>query len=145
MYIVSACLAGVKCKYSGGDNKVESIAKLVEGGKAIPVCPEVLGGLSIPRVPCEIVKDEFGNIKVVNKDGKDLTSQFKEGARKTLDIGKAVEANVAILKSNSPSCGYGKIYDGSFSGKLVKGNGITAELLGKNCIKVYNENNFKLD
>lgn len=145
MYIVSACLAGIKCKYNGKDNKNEAIAKLVEEGKAIPVCPEVLGGLPTPRVPCEIIKDDKGNIKVMDKEGVDRTAEFLEGANKTLAIGKVVGAEVAILKANSPSCGCGFIYDGTFSGKLIEGNGVTTDLLAKNGIKVYDEKNYKLD
>lgn len=145
MYIVSACLAGIKCKYNGKDNKNEAIAKLVEEGKAIPVCPEVLGGLPTPRVPCEIIKDDKGNIKVMDKEGVDRTAEFLEGAKKALAIGKVVGAEVAILKANSPSCGCGFIYDGTFSGKLIEGNGVTTDLLAKNGIKVYDEKNYKLD
>ena len=145
MYIVSACLAGIKCKYNGKDNKSAAIVKLVEEGKAISICPEVLGGLPTPRVPCEIIKEDKGNIKVMDKEGVDRTAEFLEGAKKALAIGKVVGAEVAILKANSPSCGCGLIYDGTFSGKLIEGNGVTTDLLAKNGIKVYDEKNYKLD
>lgn len=143
MYIVSACLAGIKCRYDGKDNRNEKIIQLVKEGKAIPVCPEVFGGLPIPRVPCEIVLDDEKNIKVINKEGVDCTENFKEGAKKTLAIAEILGVDTAILKSKSPSCGCGKIYDGTFSGKLVEGDGVAAKLLTENGIKVYNEDNYK--
>lgn len=143
LYIVSACLAGIKCRYDGKDNGDEKIIQLVKEGKAIPVCPEVFGGLSIPRVPCEIVLDDKGNIKVINKEGVDCTENFKEGAKKSLAIAEILGADTAILKSKSPSCGCGKIYDGTFSGKLVEGDGVAAKFLTENGIKVYNEDNYK--
>ena len=115
MYIVSACLAGIKCRYDGKDNENNDIIKLVKEGKAIPVCPEVLGGLPIPRVPCEIIEDKSGKLKVINKEGKDCTLEFLQGAQKALAIAEVVGADTAILKSKSPSCGCGKIYDGKTS------------------------------
>lgn len=138
MYIVSACLAGIKCRYDGRCNRDDFVYRLVEEGKAIPLCPEVLGGLPIPRVPCEIVFD--GDIKrVINKEGEDVTGNFVEGAKRTLYIAKVVGAKAAILKSKSPSCGCGQIYDGTFTGKLIEGNGITCELLNDNGIEIYTE------
>ncbi|MCR2045069.1 DUF523 domain-containing protein [Anaerosalibacter massiliensis] len=145
MYIVSACLAGIKCRYDGKDNENNDIIKLIKEGKAIPICPEVLGGLSIPRVPCEILKDENGDIKVINKEGIDCTLEFIEGAKKALAIAEIVEADAAILKSKSPSCGCGKIYDGRFTGRLIDGDGITTKLLKENGINIYTENTFTLD
>ncbi len=141
MYIVSACLAGVNCRYDGRSNKNEKVLNLVKEGKAIIVCPEVLGGLLTPRVPCEIVIKD-GEIRVVNKDGKDCTKEFKLGAEKTLEIAKIVGADKAILKAKSPSCGKGRIYDGTFSNKLICGNGITANLLMNNGIQVNTEEDF---
>lgn len=138
-YIVSACFCGINCKYSGGNNKNEFIRKLVIEGKAFPVCPEVFGGLSTPRKPCEITIDENGNKKILSKDGKDLTEEFKNGAQKTLQIAKILNIKKAILKSKSPSCGYKKVYDGTFSGKLKEGSGFAAQLLLDNGIKVYTE------
>lgn len=145
MYIVSACLAGIKCRYDGKDNENNDIMKLVKEGKAIPVCPEVLGGLPIPRIPCEIIEDKNGKLKVINKEGKDCTLEFLQGAQKALAIAEVVGANTAILKSKSPSCGYGKIYDGKFNGNLVDGDGITTRIFKENGIKIYTENNFTLD
>jgi uncharacterized protein YbbK (DUF523 family) len=140
MYLVSSCLAGVNCRYNGSNSKNEFILQLVKEGKAIALCPEQLAGLPIPRPCCEIIIDESGNKKVVGKDGQDFTKEFIEGAEKTLDIIKTIGIKKAILKSKSPSCGYGLIYDGNFSGKLIKGNGLTTEILINNGIKVYTEN-----
>jgi uncharacterized protein YbbK (DUF523 family) len=141
MYIVSACLAGINCKYNGGNNLNNEILKLVKEGKAILVCPEQLGGLPTPRLPSEIIFSEKDNLKVIDIEGKDVTEKFIKGANETLKIAKDVKAKAAILKSRSPSCGYGYIYDGTFSGKLKKGNGVTADLLKKHGIKVYTEEN----
>lgn len=135
MYLVSACLAGVNCKYSGGNNIDEDIVKLVEEGRAVLVCPEQLGGLSTPRLPSEIVEEDDER-KVISKDGEDVTEAFVKGAEETLKIAKMMNIKKAILKSRSPSCGYGKIYDGTFSSTLRDGNGFTADLLEKNGIKI---------
>lgn len=140
MILISACLAGVNCKYNGGNNLNEDIKKLVSEGKAILVCPEQLGGLTTPRSPSEII--DLESSRVISKEGLDVTKEFIKGAEETLKIAKNAGTNIAILKSKSPSCGYGKIYDGSFTGKLIKGNGITADLLMKNNIKVYTEEDY---
>ncbi|HHY24123.1 MAG TPA: DUF523 domain-containing protein [Clostridiaceae bacterium] len=141
MIIVSACLAGVNCKYNGKNNFNKAIADMISKGEAIPVCPELLGGCPTPRLCCEIVggtgKDVInGKAKVINQEGKDMTEEFVKGAVEVLKIAKLSGANTAILKSKSPSCGYGTIYDGTFSGKLIEGNGVTSELLLKNGIEV---------
>lgn len=135
MIIVSGCLAGINCRYSGDSCKNKYIMDLVNSGKALALCPEVLGGLETPRLPCEIVRDR-DSIKVINKNGEDKTFEFLEGAKKTLEIAKLIGAKKAILKSKSPSCGCGLIYDGSFSGALIKGDGLTAKLLLENGIEV---------
>lgn len=140
MYLVSSCLAGVNCRYDGGNSKNNVICKLVKLGEAIAICPEQLGGLPTPRTSCEIVIDKSGNKKVISKEGKDFTKEFLEGAEKTLAIAKAIGIKKAILKSKSPSCGCKFVYDGTFSGNLIEGNGLAAELLIKNDIKVYTEN-----
>ena len=146
MFLVSACLAGVNCRYDGSNNQNKIVSKLVNDGKAIPVCPEVIAGLNIPRPCCEIKKNENNQKIVVNELGQDLTAEFIESAHKCLEIVKTLDINKAILKAKSPSCGYGQIYDGTFSGNLIKGNGITAELLTQNSIKIYTENDLnKLD
>lgn len=141
MILVSACLLGVNCKYSGGNNKVEELKKLLDDEILIPLCPEQLGGLETPRNPSEIIlKDGFRH--VVDKKGNDVTVQFIKGGKETLKIAKMYNIKKAILKSNSPSCGCGNIYDGTFSGKLVKGDGITAALLKSNNIEIFNETNY---
>ena len=140
MYLVSSCLAGVNCRYDGKSNENKVVQELVKQGKAIAVCPEQLSGLPVPRPCCEIINNNNGSIKVVNEYGKDLTDAFIRGAEKTLEIAGIIGAEKAVLKSKSPSCGCGFIYDGTFSGKLKEGNGLTAELLIKNGIEVYTEN-----
>ena len=134
MKIVSACLAGIKCRRDGEARPCQKIIELVKQGKAIPICPEQLGGLTTPRTPAE-----QKNNKVVTKDGKDVTTQFKKGAKEALQIAKLLNCKEAILKSKSPSCGSGKIYDGTFSGKLIDGEGIFTKLLKKNGIKAISE------
>lgn len=143
LIMVSSCLAGINCRYDGGNNRVEEIAEMVAHGKAIPVCPEVFGGLPIPRGCCEIVVNEKGERRIQTKDGDDYTREFQEGARKSLEIAKVLDIDTAILQQRSPSCGYGKIYDGTFSGKLIEGNGFAADLFSENGIKVYNDKNYK--
>jgi uncharacterized protein YbbK (DUF523 family) len=140
MMIVSSCLAGVNCRYDGNDNLVAEIKELVLSGKAIALCPEELGGLSTPRTPCEIVKKD-NQLKVMTKDQVDCTAQFLLGAEKVAEIAKILDCKQAILKANSPSCGCGMIYDGSFTGKKIKGKGLTAELLSKQGIEIKNETN----
>ncbi len=143
MYLVSSCLAGVNCRYDGGNNENKLVSKLVKEGKAIPVCPEILGELETPRACCEIVIDKSGNKKIMSEDGKDFTSEFVDGAEKTLEIAKIVGAEIAILQLRSPSCGYRFVYDGKFSGNLKEGNGFTADLLIKNNITIYTENDIE--
>jgi uncharacterized protein YbbK (DUF523 family) len=133
--IVSACLLGRKVRYDGNDSYKEEIAALKEKYDLIPVCPEVIGDLSIPRDPAEIKGSQ-----IVTDKGKDVTMNFKHGAETVLELCKANRISKAIMKSKSPSCGKGMIYDGSFSRSLTPGNGITVELLMKNNIKVYTEN-----
>ena len=138
MIIVSACLAGINCRYDGNDNLISEIKGLVLSGKAIALCPEELGGLPTPRISCEICKDN-----VLNKLNEDVTEAFKVGAEKVLAIAKILDTKTAVLKANSPSCGYGMIYNGTFSGQKITGNGLTAELLASNGIQIKNETNFK--
>lgn len=137
MYLVSACLAGVNCKYNGKNNLVEEIKKLAKEGKAVLVCPEQLGGLPTPRLPSEIK-----NGRVINVKGEDVTEEFYKGAYETLKIAKLYGIKTAILKSKSPSCGKHKVYDGTFSGRLINGEGITAKLLKENGIDVISEDEF---
>lgn len=144
MFIVSACLAGVNCRHDGGNSADPLVRELVRQGKAIPVCPEQLGGLETPRMPAEIQggdgKDVLeGKARVIRKDGTDVTDCFLKGAYETVEIAKLAGARRAIMKCSSPSCGCGKIYDGTFSGKRINGNGVTAELLIRNGIDVKTE------
>ncbi len=134
MIIVSACLAGMKCRYDGHQNSCDKVIELVRQGLAIPLCPEQLGGLATPRTPAEIV-----DCKVITKDGEDVTAQFNKGAEESLRMANLVGCKKAILKANSPSCGSGTIYDGTYSGKLTEGFGKTAELFIKNGIEVISE------
>lgn len=141
MFIVSACLLGINCRYDGKNRKNHEIVKFLKGKEFIMVCPEELGGLSTPRIPCEIVNNTINeNVKVINKNGEDLTENFLKGANKVLDIAKSKGIKKAILKAKSPYCGKGLIYDGSFTAKLVKGDGITAKLLKENKIEIFTEN-----
>ena len=134
MIIVSACLAGIACRYDGAAKPCEAVIRLVAEGPAVPLCPEQLGGLPTPRAPAEITGSQ-----VIRKDGVELTEEFIRGARESLKIARLVGAKTAILKSRSPSCGSGKIYDGSFSGRLVDGDGLFAELCKQEGIEVKNE------
>ena len=135
---VSSCLLGINCKYNGKSNINEDIIKLKGQFELVPICPEVLGGLGTPRTPAEIIND-----KVINKDGIDVTKNYFDGAKKALEILKQNNIKIVILKSKSPSCGNGEIYDGTFSHNLRAGNGIAAKMFLENNIEIYNENNFK--
>lgn len=135
--LVSACLAGFPCRYDGKTKGDERIIKLVEEGKAIPFCPEVEGGLPTPRVPSEQKEN-----RIINKDGVDVTDSYLVGAKKALEICKKNNIKKAILKSKSPSCGTDLIYDGTFSGTLIPGEGVTTKLLRENNIEVIDENEF---
>ncbi|SCY97284.1 DUF523 domain-containing protein [Alkaliphilus peptidifermentans] len=142
--LISACLLGVNCKYSGGNNIQENISEKLNDYILIPICPEQLGGLTTPRPPAEIqLGDGFdvleGNSKVINIDGQDVTEAFIKGAEETLKIAEMYNIQTAILKARSPSCGLENIYDGSFSGKLKKGCGVTTALLKKKGIAVFTE------
>lgn len=129
---------GENCKYNGKNNKIEAVSELEEHFELVPVCPECFGGLPIPRDPAEI-KDG----RVIQKNGNDVTKEFEYGAEQTLYIAEEKNCVASLLKENSPSCGYGKIYDGSFSKKLVDGNGITARLLSSKGVAVFGESSVK--
>ena len=138
--LVSSCLCGKKCRYNGSCVNNDYIKNLKKE-EIIEACPELLGGLGIPRESCEIVggnaKDVWNDkAKILSKTGIDFTEQYKLGSNKVLEITLKNKIKKAILKQNSPSCGYGKIYDGTFSGNKIKGNGILAELLEKNGITI---------
>lgn len=147
MILVSACLAGFDVKYNGSHNLNEKIKKWFNEKKAIPICPEVLGGLSIPREPAEIVGGEGGDVldghaKVITNNGIDVTEQFIKGANETLKIALDLNATMVILKERSPSCGSSMIYSGEFNGNKKRGTGVTAALLKRNGIQVLSEENF---
>lgn len=136
--LVSKCLLGANCKYNGKNNFNQKIVDFLSDKEIIPVCPEELGGLSTPRKPCEIIQTG-GKIKVINKDGEDVTENFIRGAGLSLQEAVSRGADYALLKSRSPSCGCGEIYDGTFSHTLIHGNGVTAQLLIDNGISVKTE------
>lgn len=129
--LVSACLLGLKTKYNGEDNYREDLIKLFNEYILIPVCPEQLGGLSTPRERAEIK-----NGKVITISDKDVSYYFIKGANEVLKIAQLYNIKHAFFKAYSPSCGFGKIYDGSFSGRLINGNGIAAKLLSENGIEI---------
>lgn len=129
--LVSACLLGENCKYSGGNNYSKKVAAFVQGHEVIPVCPEVLGGLPIPRTPAELV-----NGKVVTAAGADVDAAFRAGAEKALAIARENGAELAILQPRSPSCGATEVYDGTFTGTKIPGQGVFAALLRENGVPV---------
>ena len=132
--LVSACLLGTNCKYDGGNNKNELVLNYLEDKQVIPICPEVMGGLPTPRIGAEQL-----NNKVITKTGKDVTKNFKKGADEVLYLANLFDVKKALLKARSPSCGYKKVYDGSFSHTIIDGNGETAELLRQNGIEIITE------
>ncbi len=121
--MVSACLTGENCKYNGGNNLQPELLRLLSGHTVIPVCPEILGGLSTPRVPAEIVEGT-----VWNREGVSVDDAFRQGAEAALDIAKREKPDLIILQSRSPSCGVKEVYDGTFSGQLIPGQGLFAGL-----------------
>lgn len=135
-YVVSACLAGVACRYDGGSNLCPKVLQLVEEGWAVPACPEALGGLPVPRTPCELKGG-----RVISRDGRDMTAAFLRGAQRALEIVQEHGCTAAILKSRSPSCGVGCVYDGSFTRRLRPGQGVWAQLLREAGLALYSEEN----
>lgn len=132
--LVSACLLGVECRYNGRGVLEPQVKALLERHHLIPVCPEIMGGLATPRTPAER-KDG----RVITRDGEDVTSAYEKGAVEALKLAQLFGCRAAILKERSPSCGSGRIYDGTFTGKLTEGEGVCAGLLGEQGIKVYGE------
>lgn len=132
--ICSACLLGVKCRYDGKSKPNEKVLALSKEEILVPVCPEQLGGLTTPRDPAE----QRGE-NVFTESGKDVSENFQKGAREVLRIVRLFNVKEAIMKQRSPSCGCGQIYDGTFFGKIIKGDGVTTALLKKNGIKVISE------
>ena len=138
--LVSACLLGEKCRYDGKSKPCKAVLELAERHELIPICPEVMGGLSTPRSPAEIMTD--GSVK--NRLGRDVTQEYRTGAQTALQIAKREGCTVAILKEKSPSCGTGLIYDGSFTGTLCAGDGVCAALLKQNGLRVLGESELDL-
>ena len=132
--LVSSCLLGAHCRYNGEIKRCNEIDALIDAAEIIPICPEIYGGLPTPRLP-----SERKNGMVCMKDGTDVTAQYARGAQEALKLADALGARCAVLKERSPSCGSGEIYDGTFTGTRVAGDGMTAELLKKNDIAVYGE------
>lgn len=133
-YLISACLCGICCRYDASSFTIAGFMRLAENGLALPVCPELLGGMSVPRQPCEITGG-----RVFRKDGEDATEAFMRGAHRTLELALKHQIRCAIFKDRSPSCGCDTVFDGSFSGRLVAGQGLTTALLRQYGITVLNE------
>ncbi|MFC1577048.1 DUF523 domain-containing protein [Candidatus Omnitrophota bacterium] len=146
--LVSACLAGMSCSFDGKSRLNKHIKRLTDRGEAVAVCPELLGGLGAPRESSEIAGGDgsgvlAGSAKVLTGSGKDVSRKFIKGAGEALKVAKIYRSGLAILKSKSPSCGRGRIYDGRFRGRLKKGDGVAASLLSRNGITVISEKNLK--
>ena len=135
MYIISACLVGVNCKYNGESNKDDDIINFLKDKNYVPICPEQLGGLTTPRNPVEIIGD-----KALDEDGIDYTLNFVKGAEESLKIVEMMkDIEGIILKDGSPSCGSNKIYDGTFSNQKINGMGYTAKLLKEKKYLIFSE------
>lgn len=134
--LISACLLGVNCKYNGGNNclPIEKLQRLMSDYELIPICPEAYGGLKTPRFPAERVGD-----RVINTNGEDVSEQYEKGAEAAVHLAKIFGAKTAFLKEKSPSCGCGRIYDGSFGRSLTHGDGVTAEKLKQLGITIIGE------
>lgn len=138
---VSACLLGVNCRFDGGNSKNTDAVEQSQTHELIPICPEEAGGLPTPRPPVEIVGGDGydvldGKAKVLTADGQDKTAEFLKGAQQALALVQAQGVKCVILKAKSPSCGCGEIYDGTFSGTLISGDGVTAALLKRHGIEI---------
>ena len=133
--IISACLLGEPCRYDGKSKPCEEVETLRGKYLFLPVCPECAGGLPTPRPPAELQADG----RVVNREGSDVTEAYHRGAESVLALARREGCTLALLKEKSPSCGKGRIYDGSFSSTLIPGNGVCAALLIENGIEVLGE------
>ena len=132
--LVSACLLGVSCRYDGQSKQYPGIEALCRCHQAVPVCPEIMGGLPTPRTPAE-----RQGAQVITRTGGDVTEQYQRGAQQVLHLAQMLGCSAAVLKERSPSCGSGEIYDGTFSGTLTDGWGVAAQLLRENGIRVVGE------
>ncbi|HHT88906.1 MAG TPA: DUF523 domain-containing protein [Clostridiales bacterium] len=136
--LISACLLGLYCRYDGKELHLDKLQDLMEKYHLIPICPEIMGGMGTPRNPIERKGD-----KAVDSSGKDITEHLEKGAKEALKLAKLFDCKYALLKERSPSCGFGRIYDGTFSGTLINGNGVAADLLDENGIKVFGESKIR--
>lgn len=139
--LVSACLRGVPCRYDGRDKASPELDEAVAGRTVVSFCPEAAGGLPTPRRPAELVGGDGhavldGTARVVEDTGRDVTAEFVDGARRALAAARHGGCTEALLMPRSPSCGHGAVYDGTFGGELVAGDGVTAALFGRNGVKV---------
>ncbi len=132
--LVSACLLGVSCRYDGQSKSYPLMDELCRRHEAVPVCPEIMGGLPTPRTPAERQGE-----RVVTKNGVDVTAQYRRGAEEVLRLARKLGCTVAVLKERSPSCGSGRVYDGTFTGTLTEGFGVAAEVLRAAGIRVLGE------
>ena len=142
--LISACLLGVQCRHNGCDSKSESVMGTFEADELIPICPEQFGGLPPPRPPAEIVGGDGadvldGNARVMTVERENKTEAFLHGAQQALEIAERHNATYAVLKSKSPSCGCGQVYDGSFVGNVTAGDGVTAALFRRHGIEIMTE------
>lgn len=147
MILVSSCLAGLEVRYNGTHCLDKQLQQLIQDNKAIPVCPELLGGFTTPREPAEIIGGNGydvldGEARVIEKSGTDVTELYLKGAYLTLKKAKELKATAIVLKEFSPSCGSSRIYNGEFSGKTISGDGVTSALLKRNGIKVLSEKEY---
>lgn len=136
--LVSACLLGRNCKYNGGNNLSPQVAAFLEGKEIVPVCPEVMAGLGIPRTPIEIVEGELKN-----RFGKSVDAPLREAVEQVMKLVRSQGITVAVLKARSPTCGVHQVYDGTFSGKLVEGSGVLAQALLEAGCRVLDEEDIK--
>ena len=147
--LISPCLIGIRTRWDESCDEIEELIDLVKSGQAVFLCPEQIGGLTTPREPSEIepgntAEDVLrGDAKIFSITGKDVTEQYVMGAQRILKFCQEMRVEIAILKSDSPSCGSKRTYDGTFTDTTIPGKGITGELLEQNGIKVYNEKNFR--
>lgn len=135
---VSACLVGKNTKYDGGNNYNEYVLEYLKDKEVVLICPEVFGGLPTPRIPSEQIND-----KIINSNNEDVTKQFVDGAQEALKRLQQQNVNVVILKERSPSCGYKKVYDGTFSKTIIDGNGVFAKLAIENGFIIYTESDIE--
>ena len=136
--LISACLLGARCRYDGGSKPQPGVEALAEQYRLIPVCPEQLGGLPTPRPPAERIGE-----RVLTREGRDVTAEYRRGAEEVLRLARRFGCKKALLKERSPSCGHGKIYDGSFSGTLVPGSGVAAQWLAAHGLEIFGESQWE--